>query len=550
MAQANVARRHGDEFQARLFWLKACALLDSKSPVIRVAYETGPKAFDDILVAYDPKAASTDQKGNPVYRRHIQCKWHTKAGTFGYADLVDPSFINAQQVSFLQRAHQAQTQHAPEGIGCQFELVTNWRIKPGDPLLELVRKESDALDIERLFEGKTDRSRMGQVRKLWGDHLGLDHAALSLVAHTLAIAETTESLASLRERLDERFAILGLKRVPASESAFVYDDLIAKLLAKGRVEFDRDSFAEMARNEGIFDEHPLPEDVLTIGVRSFIHPIDSLDDRCGRLLNLVPYFEGRYVRNQEDWQDRIFPELQGFVVGAARSADRLRLVLDAHVSLAFSIGSLLSVKSGKHVEIEQRTGGRHYWSMDDAPADLNWPRLNLEDEVVDESRDEIAIAVGLTHDVSPSVRAFVRQSLSQVGRIVHCKPETGPSQQSIACGRHAWSFTEALVQHLQFLRTQRNPDSQTHIFIAAPNGFAFFLGQHQQTIGPAAVYEWDFDGQRGGGYSLGLHVPRSQLSTAATSAASGSDEAPCGHYRERASEPDVGHRRGGNGHDR
>ena len=57
MARANVARRHGDDFQARHFWLNAASLLDPHSPVIKVAYETGPKAFDDILIEYDPKAA-------------------------------------------------------------------------------------------------------------------------------------------------------------------------------------------------------------------------------------------------------------------------------------------------------------------------------------------------------------------------------------------------------------------------------------------------------------------------------------------------------------
>ena len=41
MARSIVARRHGDDFQARLFWLHAASLLDPHSPVIKVAYETG-----------------------------------------------------------------------------------------------------------------------------------------------------------------------------------------------------------------------------------------------------------------------------------------------------------------------------------------------------------------------------------------------------------------------------------------------------------------------------------------------------------------------------
>ena len=55
------------------------------------------------------------------------------------------------------------------------------------------------------------------------------------------------------------------------------------------------------------------------------------------------------------------------------------------------------------------------------------------------------------------VREFVRGNLSLVGRIVHCRPDGGASQQSIH-------------------------------------------------YGPACMYAWDFEGQRGGGYSLDLTV--------------------------------------------
>ncbi len=97
MARANVARRHGDDFQARLFWLKAACLLDPQCPIVKVTYDAGPKGFDDICVEYDPNAAPSDHEGKPISRRYIQCKWHTTAGVFGYEDLIDPAFINADR---------------------------------------------------------------------------------------------------------------------------------------------------------------------------------------------------------------------------------------------------------------------------------------------------------------------------------------------------------------------------------------------------------------------------------------------------------------------
>ena len=504
MAQANVPRRRGDDFQARIFWLNAASLLDPDSPVVRVAYEFGPKAFDDILIEYNPDQAPRDHDGVPICIEHIQCKWHTKASRFGYQELIDPTFINASRHSLLQRAYQAQLVHAPTGNGLRFVLKTNSRVRDEDPLLELIGKSSDAINVEHLFVGKTDRSRTGKVRKLWREHLCIDDCELRKLIRVLAIAETNESLMDLRQRLDERFAVVGLKRVPPSQSAFLYDDLIVKLLAQGRVSFDRDSFREMALQEGILGKPANRECVPIIGVRSFMHPIDHLENRCHRILNLVPYFDGRYIRNDADWEERISPELREFVLDKASYADRLRLVLDTHVSLAFATGSLLNVKSGKQIEIEQRTGGRHFWSMDDATLDPTWPKFVFKDEIISDS-DEIAIAAGLTHDVSPAVRSFVRGKLQRVGRIIHCRPEGGASQQSVSCGRHAWQLAESVVRHLLSICNQGHRASLLHVFIAGPNGFTFFLGQ-QLVIRPACLYEWDFEYQRGGGYSLGLSV--------------------------------------------
>ena len=55
---------------------------------------------------------------------------------------------------------------------------------------------------------------------------------------------------------------------------------------------------------------------------------------------------------------------------------RLRLALDAHATLAFAAGSVLNIKSGRHVELEQRTLGQRVWAADDIPPDSNWPTLD------------------------------------------------------------------------------------------------------------------------------------------------------------------------------
>ena len=506
MTQAVAARRHGDDFQSRLFWLRAASLLDPEGATIKVGYETGPKSFDDIFVEYDPGRAPQDHEGQAILRRHTQCKWHTTAGTFGFADLADPAFLNAQRFSLLQRALAAQQQHAPDGLGLRLELVTNWRIKADDPLLDLVRKESDAIDLDRLFEGKTERARMGQVRKHWTDHLQIDDAALSPVARVLAIAEAPESLASLRERLDDKLAAVGMVRVPSSEAGFFYDDLTAKLLSQGHIEFDRDGFARMAKQEGLLDPAGTRKPIRTIGIRSFLHPIDALEERCARVLNLVPSFDGRYIRDEKGWQAQLLPTLREFLLEEARATDALRLIVDAHVSLAFATGAVLNVKAGKRIEIEQRTAGRRFWSMDDQQVDPSWPTMTFASETIDNNAGDAAVAISLTHDIAADARTYIKQHAPHVGRILQCRPSSGPSQSSVKCGAHAWSYAEAVVRLLRQVRTEGWPTGRLHVFIAAPNGFAFFLGQNQQALGPIALYEWDFDGLRDASYRLGIQI--------------------------------------------
>jgi hypothetical protein len=40
-----------------------------------------------------------------------------------------------------------------------------------------------------------------------------------------------------------------------------------------------------------------------------------------------------------------------------------------------------------------------------------------------------------------------------------------------------------------------------------PNGFAFLLGQEGERLGRCKLYEFDFNGERGGSYEFSLRVP-------------------------------------------
>ena len=117
------------------------------------------------------------------------------------------------------------------------------------------------------------------------------------------------SAEELRDRLNDKFAAVGMLRIPVDEAGFGYDDVIAKLHAQGRNDFDRESFRAMVREEKLLVLKEPPETVC--GVRSFMHQIDNFEGRSPIDLNFVPFFEGRFLKDETGWNAGYFPRPQG-----------------------------------------------------------------------------------------------------------------------------------------------------------------------------------------------------------------------------------------------
>lgn len=505
MTQAVVVRRDGDAFQARWFWTKAASLLDTESPVIKVGFESGPRSFDDVWVEYDSTRAPKDQGGLPLLREHVQCKWHVTPSTFGYADLVNPDFINATSQSLLSRARAAQQKFAPAGEGARFRLLTNWQISVDDALRKLISTRSATVRLDELFSTTTDNSIIGQVRKLWREHLDIDDDELRVFARTLAIATAHESLDDLRASLDLAFRVAGLRRVPPSDSVFVYDDLPFQWLAQGKSEFDRHTFKQACEAEGLLDAGQVRSRVF--GVKSFEHPIDKLEERCTEVLDLVATFDERYIRSAADWSTSLYPSLKTFLSAAAKDAERVRLVLDTHLTLSFAAGSVLNTKSGRVVEIEQRTLGRAIWAADDAVHDPAWPQFEFDMKRLNDGGSDLAVSVGVTHSIGDAVEKFVARELPNAATILHAVPAGGASAVAVVCGRHAFELAEALAAKIRGFQSAADRPFTTHLFLASPGGLSFFLGQRQPALGHLVLYEYDFEGTRGGSYTPSLSLP-------------------------------------------
>jgi len=359
------------------------------------------------------------------------------------------------------------------------------------------------LRLDGLFGTKTDASTTGAIRKLWRDHLEIDDAELRLLTRTLALHTDSSSLDDHREYLDAHFENRGLRRVPPNQSSFVYDDVAFQWMAQGRLEFTRNDFREACRRENLLAQDGRSH--VVFGVKSFEHAFDRLEDRCTSVLNLLSHFDDRAIRDQQDWTGSLYPKLKDFLLGSARNEQNLRLILDAHITLAFAAGSVLNIKSGRAVEIEQRTIGHQVWHAADMPHDSTWPSWQFNVEKIADQPGEIAIAVSLTHEITLAVKTHIKQSLPGISTLLIARPSCGPGSRAVTCGRHAFELAEKLAQRLNAERLES--PTITHLFIAAPNGFTFFLGQRQPSFGRTTLYEYDFEGTVGGGYKPSLLLP-------------------------------------------
>ncbi|MGF1623949.1 MAG: SAVED domain-containing protein [Alphaproteobacteria bacterium] len=492
MAEAVTARWHGDNYQSRIFWENAFNLLDPHSCVVEVTFEAnGPKAFDDVVVKYDPAVARSGP--DRISAEYHQVKWHVQTGgRFGYEDFIDPKFIGAQSHSLLERLQQARNT-AP--ATAQFTFLTTYRIKDGDPLAELVSGHDKSLLVERLFDGTQDRSRMGKVRKLWREHLNLasDDQLRSIVLG-MRIFEGHRSLDELRAEINLKAQVVGVMACSASNSDFRYDELARQLKVRRLNALTRESFLQLCLDEELFVERPAePDDpFLPIAVRSFLGPASDITGASPEnTLLLTDEFRQRYLQEGRDWQRDIRPKVECFLREAVKKSAKLRLILDAHASIAFLAGAVLDLKSGVQTQLVQkgRVGAR-VWRADDGTASAG-ARFDVAEARIG-SGAEVAVAVSISQPVEAQARRYIGEHLPGVGRLISFALPTGPGQQSVAGGEHAAALAEQLSNQVRGIKAD-DPDALVHIFAACPNSFLFFLGQQHQGIAPCIVYEFDFD---------------------------------------------------------
>jgi SMODS-associated and fused to various effectors sensor domain len=489
MADAVTARWHGDNYQSRVFWQNALNLLVDASCVVEVTFEANaPKAFDDVVVRYDPPVPRSGP--DRIHADYHQVKYHVgRGGNFGYADFIDPAFIGATSTSLLERLRDAQAAAPAPSL---FTFLTTYRILQTDPLARVISGNDHTLLLERLFDGTTDRSRMGKIRKCWREHLGLaDDEALKDVLRGFRIMDGHRSLDELRTDINLKAQVVGMLTCSATDSDFRYDELARQLKSRRLNAFTRESLLKLAADEGLLAKilH-VADPHLPVAIRSFMGPASDLSDASSEnTLMLTDEFRQRYLVDGSSWQSDIRPKVETFLSAVIKRSVHVRLILEAHALIAFVAGTMFGVKAGIDVQLVQRgrTGTSIWHAMDGKTG----PRM-LESVTNFHRGEDIAVLISTTQDVGPQAHSYIKEHRLKVGAVLSFNLDGGPGQQTVAGGAHAVAIADQVVNAIRRAKAD-NPDVIVHIFASVPNSMLFFLGQQQQAIAPCIIYEFDFD---------------------------------------------------------
>ncbi|PRO66470.1 SAVED domain-containing protein [Alkalicoccus urumqiensis] len=496
MANPIRARQLGDDYQKIFFWLKACEFLEENSNIDTISYEDMElKSLDDVVIRY--KQPIKDFKGNLIKREYYQVKYHvTYGGSITLDNLMDPKFINASKFSFLKKVKEASfslnTEDEP-GIAI---LVTPWTIHPNDVLStsRLIDTQDGSFRLETLFDEK-NKSHVAKAREKLKEHLDVQNdKELESIIKLIRISSDSSTYSNLVNLLNSKLSSVGLRPINATQRINPYISLLARLFQEGKTKFNKEELIQICKDERLWTgTNIMFSKEVPIGIRSFMHRARNMENNTSSMICLSEHFEGRHLKENFGWNEDIKRKIDEFLTQNLTEGGSYCIHLDTHSSVAFTAGYYLDPKSGvKAVPIQKGLTGREVWRSDSTISKEQYPQWKVNQEVLNEDGEHIAIIIEMTHSALEEVENYISDKGLSVKTKVRFYFEDGPNASSIQGGVHARHLANEILRTLKNLPPE-DRKKRYHIFGAAPNGFWFILGQLSRSFGQITLYEYDFE---------------------------------------------------------
>ncbi|MEG1045831.1 SAVED domain-containing protein [Carnobacterium sp.] len=486
MAGSVIPIKNGFVYQAFYFWKKALEMFEEDSEVESVSFELDEaKSFDDIVVKFKSEKYTSSGK---IKKRFYQVKYHERSGTtIKSSDLMLPKFINATSKSFLQKA-----KDVIEGSEDSIEVVllNSWRLEQDDVLCELISNDDGGFNLSKLAEGKSTKSKMGKVRNDWSNHLKISEEELFTLLKRIKIQEG-KTLPALIDDLNVDLKKNKLKKIDedfyrAAPYIPLIDDLHAKL--KEGVTLDKQEMIEHFSRAKIFTRFT-DNNFLNIGIRSFIDSKEKVQDNVNRYLDLSSYFiESRFCEYQV-WNTQIKPEIQRFVLEQVEPTIEHSIYLEAHQSIAFTLGYYAHQKTQKYLYPIQKGFNSEIWEYSEGNMHFEKELDCLRDFVIDSEFVIINIDLMDRH-LSDDIRVYVEEEFPDTKvDVIDIYPKV-PEQRYVKDGNHCMKLameTSEILQSLPIAMKRK----QWRLVFTAPNSFLVFLGQYSTQFGEIQLMEYD-----------------------------------------------------------
>lgn len=501
MGNPVAARTFGDDYQAMVFWKYVNAMLKPDSEIEQIDYECNDiKSFDDVVIHYKKYPRF---HGRYISTDYIQVKFHMRQSDFfTWGNLIDPQFINATTNSIMHNILNAYNSLGDKFKACRFIIYSPWDIKQDDALYNLVSNVDYGFETGIIFDGKTSKSNMGQLRKIFCDSLSIDENVLKDLLQQTCIYYGKEKIYDLKENLNKDFLYNNLKQCPNNKDTNPYIDIVRAWNKSGIHEFNKDYIIAQCEKEELIDYH---QEKTIIAFRSFKRYTEGIEQRTEHMLDLIDYFDGRFLGDKYTWSD-VFNRIDDFVQKNIVYGKEYCIDFEAHLSIAFAVGRILNTKSGiKSIPMQKTINGIYTWDFSGSDTS-SYDTLHMKSEILTPTGKDIAIAISISNEIYNDVNGYIQNNLHSVNTIYYLKMSK-IGNNSIVDGNHAWKLAEQINDIIEKDGLKKKHGT-LHIFYSGPVAIMFNLGKLSLSYGKIQLYEYDFQHVRTETYYPSIIFPQ------------------------------------------